>query len=109
MKEKTCIKRKHIFLGSILAYPIGYTLYSWYYWITHLHLVEHYRNDLANRYGYTETSAWDYISYPFYETVCNYEPIFFVTIIFTICYLSSAGLLHIYQSKFMNKCIVKRK
>lgn len=109
MKEKTCIKRKHIFLGSLLAYPIGYTLYSWYYWFTHLHLVEYYRINISNQYSFIEISPWDYISYPFYDTPHNYGIVFFISANLIAMYLITSGLLRAYHSKFMNKCVVKRK
>ena len=109
MKDKTCIKRKHIFLGSLLAYPIGHVLYSWYYWITNLGLVEHYRSSIATDYGYTETSLWDYINYPFMEATGLQEASFFMSILYVIAVTIFHILSYIYYSKFMNKCMVKRK
>ena len=109
MTDKTCIKRKHIFLGSLLAYPIGYVLYSWYYWATHLHLVEYYRTNITNQYSFVEISIWDYVKYPFYDTTHNYEGAFFISALSIAAYLTTHGLSSLYDSKFMNKCVVKRK
>lgn len=108
-KDKTCIKRKHVFLGSLLAYPIGYVLYSWYYWFTHLHLVEYYRNYFVNQYNYREISLWNYFEYPFYDTSQNYNIVFFISVHFILTYLIIFGLSSIYKTKFMNKCLVKKK
>ena len=109
MTNKTCIKRKHVFLGSLLAYPIGYILYSWYYWFTHLHLVEQTRFFLLTNYGYAETSIWNYISYPFRESTGLQEVVFVLSAIWIVVWGSIIILNHIYSSKFMNKCVVKRK
>ena len=109
MTDKTCIKRKHVFSGLLLAYPIGYVLYSWYYWFTHLHLVEYYRNNISNQYAFMEASIWDYFKYPFYDTPHNYGVVFFVTTWLIAIYLVAYGSSAFYNSKFMNKCLVKKK
>ena len=84
MTDKTCIKRKHVFLGLLLAYPIGYVLRSWYYWFTHLHLVEQTRFYLLTKYGYAETSLFDYISYPFKESTGAQEAVFILSVVWIV-------------------------
>ena len=108
MENKTCIKRKHVFLGTLLAYPIGYTLYSWYYWFTHLHLVEQVRFYLLTEYSYVETSLWDYTTYPFSESTGAQGGFFVLSTLWIVACVIFIILNRIYSSKFMSKCVIKR-
>ena len=108
MGNKTCIKRKHVFFGLLSAYPVGYILYSWYYWFTHLYLVDHYRNEFANQHGFYEISHWNYITYPFYDIPQIYGAVFFVSFVIGVVWVLSWVCTETYHSKFMSKCVVKR-
>ena len=109
MKEKTCIKRKHIFLGMSVAYPIGYVLYSWYHWAINSFYVEYIRVIyFGTTPKHTCTSYYGCLDCPTYVSTEFDNFMFTITIIVTSVILLM-GFLIIFNSKFMNKCIVKKK
>lgn len=108
--DKPCIKRKHVFLGLLLVYPIWYTLYSWYYWATHLYLVETVRSEyLSSGWAYNRPSSFDYFDHPFTYSSGGEGVVFFISTHLVVIYLISRIYASLYDSKFMNKCVVKRK